>query len=194
MQAVLDEVGERLLDGDESMIRIPDICESTGVNYGSVYHHFGSREGVIDAAYNMLFTRLALEDMKLLRMVNESSTTLDEYLANVSGLLGSFSFGTERVRRRSMRMRIVAASMTRPELRQFIGPTQQALTEELRRLIQDGQDRGWLRADVSSLSIAVALQAMLVGRVIDDVSPTSITAEEWAPLAAIFFKSLLTLN
>ena len=44
MQAVLDEVALRLSTTDESLIRIPDICEATGVNYGSVYHHFGSRE------------------------------------------------------------------------------------------------------------------------------------------------------
>jgi len=32
MQAVLDEVGRRLVSGDESQIRIPEICEATGVN------------------------------------------------------------------------------------------------------------------------------------------------------------------
>lgn len=61
MQAVLDAVGERLMNADESLIRIPEICEATGVNYGSVYHHFGSREGVIDAAYHQMFTKLAEE-------------------------------------------------------------------------------------------------------------------------------------
>ena len=58
MQAVLDAVAERLMAGDELLIRIPEICEATGVNYGSVYHHFGSREGVIDAAYNMILPGL----------------------------------------------------------------------------------------------------------------------------------------
>jgi len=65
---------------DESLIRIPDVCKATGVNYGSVYHHFGSREGVIDAAYNVLFSKLAEEDIHLLREVSDSATTLDEYM------------------------------------------------------------------------------------------------------------------
>jgi AcrR family transcriptional regulator len=64
MQAVLDAVAERLMAGDELLIRIPEICEATGVNYGSVYHHFGSREGVIDAAYDVIFTRLVEEDIR----------------------------------------------------------------------------------------------------------------------------------
>ena len=39
------------------MIRIPEIRETAGVNYGSVYHHFGSREGLIDAAYRNVHDR-----------------------------------------------------------------------------------------------------------------------------------------
>ena len=35
MQAVFDAVAERLMAGDELLIRIPEICEATGVNYGS---------------------------------------------------------------------------------------------------------------------------------------------------------------
>src|SRR5450755_2157590 len=66
MRTVLEAVIERLNDGDESLIRIPEICEATGVNYGSVYHHFGSRDGVIDAAYHQMFTKLAEEDIATL--------------------------------------------------------------------------------------------------------------------------------
>ena len=50
MRTLLEAVAEPLCDGDESRLRIPDICAASGVNYGSIYHHFGSREGVIGAA------------------------------------------------------------------------------------------------------------------------------------------------
>jgi AcrR family transcriptional regulator len=190
MHAVLEEVGERLLLGDESLIRIPEICEATGVNYGSVYHHFGSREGVIDAAYNMLFSKYALEDIKMLRIVSESASTREEYVGNLTGLAGSFSFRPDRVNRRSVRVRIVAASLTRPNLKVLIGATQKEVTEELQRIIQDGQDRGWLRRDVTAHSVAVALQSILVGRIIDDVSDQPIDVAEWQPLMSAFLGSL----
>ena len=86
MQAVLDAVGERLMSADESLIRIPEICDATGVNYGSVYHHFGSREGVIDAAYHQMFTKLAEEDIALLHMVSVSAQSHDDYMRAVQGL------------------------------------------------------------------------------------------------------------
>jgi AcrR family transcriptional regulator len=193
MQAVLDEVGEQLMHSDESSIRIPDVCKATGVNYGSVYHHFGSREGVIDAAYNMLFSKLAEEDIQVLRDVSDTATTLDEYIAALAPLVERFSSGPDRLKRRSIRVRIVAASITRPELRVLIGLTQNRLTEELVRLVELGQDRGWLRRDISARSIAVALQVLIFGRILDDISLNPIDTTEWEFAMGAFFASLFNL-
>src|SRR5271155_2504378 len=134
MQAVLDAVGERLMKADESLIRIPEICEATGVNYGSVYHHFGSREGVIDAAYSMIFTRIIDEDVAALREVNESARTFQQYVDAIRPVLESVSTGSERVERRAIRSRIVAAATTRDELRVLIALNQARLTKELLRI------------------------------------------------------------
>lgn len=194
MQAVLDEVGDRLLAGDEAQIRIPDICEATGVNYGSVYHHFGSREGVIDAAYNMLFSRFADEDIQLLRLVSERASNVEDYVASMSALSGTFISGSERARRRAIRVRILAASLTRPQLRELIGESQQRLTAELMCIAQVGQERGWLRNDLSARSIAVALQALIVGRVVDDVSTAPIDPEEWQRFMTALMVSLLVVR
>jgi AcrR family transcriptional regulator len=179
MQAVLDAVGERLMKADESLIRIPEICEATGVNYGSVYHHFGSREGVIDAAYHQMFTKLAEEDIATLQIVSVSSQTLEEYMVAMQGLIGTFASSDERRERRALRARIVAASMMRPELRLLIGETQSRLTLELRSIVEFGQQREWLNRQLSAHSVAVLIQVLLVGRTLDDVSTTPIGNAEW---------------
>jgi len=190
MQAVLDEVCEQLMTTDESLIRIPDVCKATGVNYGSVYHHFGSREGVIDAAYNMLFSKLAEGDIQVLRDINDTATTLPDYIAALAPLVERFSSGPDRQLRRSIRVRIVAASITRPELKMLIGLTQTRLTDEFIRLVQFGQDRGWLRNDLSARSIAVALQVLIFGRILDDISLNPIDSKDWEFSMGAFFMSL----
>gem|GEM_PF-173749 len=190
MQAVLDEVCQELMVADESSIRIPDVCKATGVNYGSVYHHFGSREGVIDAAYNLLFSRLAEEDIEVLRVASESATTLDEYVAALAPMVERFSSGPDRHQRRAMRVRIVAASLTRPELRILIGLTQAHLTDEIVHLVEYGQERGWLRRDVSARSISVALQVLIFGRILDDISLNPVDATDWEFAMGVFFASL----
>ncbi len=191
MQAVLDAVGERLMKADESLIRIPEICEATGVNYGSVYHHFGSREGVIDAAYHQMFTKLAEEDLATLQLVSVSSQTFEEYLVAMQGLIGTFASSDVRRARRALRARIVAASMMRPELRELIGTTQSRLTNELQTIVEYGQQREWLNRELSAHAVAVLIQVLLVGRTLDDVSATPIDNAEWEASMAILLSVII---
>jgi AcrR family transcriptional regulator len=191
MQAVLDAVGERLMMADESLIRIPEICEATGVNYGSVYHHFGSREGVIDAAYHQMFTKLAEEDLGTLQLVSVSSKTFEEYLVSMQGLIGTFASSDLRRARRALRARIVAASMMRPELRELIGETQSRLTTELQSIVEYGQQREWLNRELSAHAVAVLIQVLLVGRTLDDVSTTPIDNAEWESSMAILLSVII---
>lgn len=191
MQAVLDAVADRLMTGDELLIRIPEICEATGVNYGSVYHHFGSREGVIDAAYDMIFTRLVEEDLQTFRTVNESVQTLEEYLEVMGPIVSRLSSGEERRARRAMRFRIVAAASTRPRLKEMIGKSQERLTDDLRVLTEYAQAMKWLRADVSARTLSVLFQILVFGRALDDVSNTPVDEAEWEQMIGILFLDLL---
>jgi AcrR family transcriptional regulator len=191
MQTVLDAVAERLMTGDESLIRIPEICEATGVNYGSVYHHFGSREGVIDAAYNMIFSKLVEEDMVVIREATDTIVTLEEYVAAILPIVATMNSGPERTARRALRVRIVSAAITRPELHTLIGETQSRLTEEWRRLIALAQDRQWFRDDVSATFLAAFLQIIVFGRALDDISDTPLDEEVWGSSIVALFAELL---
>ncbi len=177
MKTVLDAVADRLIAGDELLIRIPEICEATGVNYGSVYHHFGSREGVIDAAYNEIFSRLFAEDLAVFAREWMTRKTIDDYTTNMMPLVTILQTGPERVTRRSLRLRIVAAAATRPELRTLIGETQRQLTEEWRKLVENAQSRGWIRSDVSATFFAAFFQIMVFGRALDDISNTPLVTK-----------------
>jgi AcrR family transcriptional regulator len=192
MQAVLDAVAERLMTGDELLIRIPEICEATGVNYGSVYHHFGSREGVIDAAYDMIFSRLVEEDIRTFAAVNESVETLDEYLQVMSPIVSRLSSGPERKARRAMRFRIVAAASTRPRLKEMIGASQARLTEDLCTLTAFAQSKKWLRDDLSPKALSVLFQILVFGRALDDVSSDPIEETVWEQTIGVLFLDLLS--
>jgi AcrR family transcriptional regulator len=191
MQAVLDAVAERLLVGDELAIRIPEICDATGVNYGSVYHHFGSREGVIDAAYDMIFSRFVEEDLALFERVNDSVETLEEYVTVMQPIVATLSSGPARKKRRAMRIRIVAAAATRPRLKELIGETQAQLTDELRRLTEMAQKKEWLRDDLPAEVFAVLFQILIFGRALDDVSRDPVDEELWEASIAVLFADLL---
>ncbi len=192
MRAVVDEVAARLWAVDESLIRIPDICDATGVNYGSVYHHFGSREHVIDAAYDQMFSDLVQRDIDDLALASRESLDMGEFLERLRPLIAMLSAGPDRQRGRAMRARIVAAALTRPELTRLIGATESRLTAELSLVVTVGQDRGFLRKDVSARSLAVLLQAIIFGRILDDVTDSPIEQGDWDFTIATLFMSLVS--
>jgi AcrR family transcriptional regulator len=192
MQTVLDAVAERLMNADETSIRIPEICEATGVNYGSVYHHFGSREGVIDAAYDMMFSSLAEQDVTALRLISDTAQSFEDYVGSLGAMVGTFASGPQRQARRGLRVRIVAASMMRPELKAKIGAAQVRITDELTKLVEIGQERGWLRRDMTAHSIAVFLQVLLVGRTLDDISMAPISDEDWTVSMRVLLSELVS--
>jgi AcrR family transcriptional regulator len=192
MQAVLDAVAERLMAGDELLIRIPEICEATGVNYGSVYHHFGSREGVIDAAYNMIFTRFVEEDLAIFgSSVDESVESLDEYVEVMGPLVATMHSGPARRTRRAMRARIVAAASTRPNLKEMIGASQERLTKDLEVLTAAAQEKRWLRDDIPAHALAVLFQVLVFGRALDDISSDPINEGDWELMIGNLFLNLL---
>jgi len=191
MNSVLNAVAERLQTADESTIRIPEICEATGVNYGSVYHHFGSRDGVIEAAYEMIFANLVEEDIEVMRAVNVAAVSFEDYVLAMRPLVDIVNMGDDRRLRRALRLRILAAAHTRPELRVMIGSSQARLTDALTDIVQYGQDRDWLRHDISAKSIAVVMQALIFGRNLEDVSATPLDDAQWAAAMGTIFAEVV---
>jgi hypothetical protein len=87
----------------------------------------------------------------------------------------------------------VAAAITRPELRVLIGVNQARLTKELLRIAEFAQLRGWMRRDVSAHSIAMLMQAVLLGRTLDDISTDPISDGEWEQTLVALFMEMLNL-
>jgi AcrR family transcriptional regulator len=192
MKMVLDAVAERLMAGDELLIRIPEICKATGVNYGSVYHHFGSREGVIDAAYNMIFTQMVEQDLALFSDPTTVIDSKDAYEKVTMPLISMLQMGPERRASRALRVRIVAAASTRPELAELIAQSQARLTNEWKQLIEYAQEQEWLRSDIDPGFLAAFLQIIVFGRSLDDASASPLDEQVWGDsVAKLFVETLL---
>ncbi len=191
MNSVIDAVAQRLMVMDEGQIRIPEICDATGVNYGSVYHHFGSREGVIDAAMERIFSELIHSDVDGISRVMTGSKTRTDFLASMERFFESQAQGEERQARRQMRIRIVAAALVRPQLRQRISVVQSEVTTVLAGLCAEAQVRGWLRNDVPAHTLAVFGLSAIIGRTLDDVSATPISDDDWYIALRMMFTSFL---
>lgn len=184
MAKAVEAVAERLLHEDENLIRIPEICEATGVNYGSVYHHFGSREGLIDAAYLHLYEATSREDADKMLEIAKQSTDKDDFFRSLRTVLRASIGDPGRSDRRKFRLRILAAALVRPDLQEAIAEIQDAITNDLTEMVTIGQEKGWFRHDLDARAVAVMFQVVVLGRVLDDISSTPLTEDQWGPVVA----------
>jgi len=192
IQKVVDAVCEALLQMDESLIRIPEICDQTGVNYGSVYHHFGSRDGVIDEAYAQLYVGLVETDVTFINDLVARNDSFDDFVQGCRQLIEVTSNSSDRRTVRSIRIRILAASQTRPELFMKIASIQTHRTTEIEKSIIAAQKKGFIRSEVSAHEVSVAIQTLLIGRTLDDTSLAPVSDEQWANITERFLFSYLS--
>lgn len=76
-RALLDAAARLALDGGLAAVSLPAVCAAAGVTKGALFHHFGSKQGLIAAVCDDLLTRIDAE--------------VEQALAQDTGGRGSFT-------------------------------------------------------------------------------------------------------
>ena len=168
----------------EASVRIDDILQETGISKGSLYHHFGGREGLIAAARATQFSRFVAEDAKNIRETLTKTSTLEEFLAATSALVQTGNT-VDRERARHNRLSVIASSYGRPELRESLALQQHTHTENIAEAVRHGQRMGWIRSDVDARAVAVFVQGYNLARVLLDIDTEPISVEDWEQVVRV---------
>jgi AcrR family transcriptional regulator len=172
-----------LRERGQAGLRIDDLLEKSGVSRGSLYHHFGSRDGLIDAAKLVEFTTMANRDLEALGVLADRAHSRSELQASLLAVAEA-AHGIERRFIRLRRTAIIGASATRPRLAEALAEEQQRVTDRFAGYIGVFQDRGLVRQDLDPNVAAVYLQAIVLGRVLDDISARPIDPKAWEAMVA----------
>lgn len=164
--------------GGEASVRIDDILNETGISKGSLYHHFGGREGLIAAARVTQFSRFVAEDAKNIRDTLTKTNTIEEFIAATSSLV-ELGDNLERERARHNRLSVIASSYGRPDLRDSLALQQHSHTETIAEAVRYGQQRGWIRSDVDARALAVFVQGYNLARVLLDIDTEPVSSSDW---------------
>jgi len=162
----------------EASVRIDDILKETGISKGSLYHHFGGREGLIAAARVTQFSRFVAEDARNIRETLTKTNTLEEFISATSALV-ELGDSVERERARHNRLSVIASSYGRPELRQSLALQQHSHTETIADAVRYGQQKGWIRTDVSARAVAVFVQGYNLARVLLEIDTEPVPITDW---------------
>lgn len=148
---------------------LENVLRESGVARGSLYHHFGSRHGLISHCEAvMLKTSLKLEN-EIIRTTIESGKSGEELfdlLAGFTRINGSDALQEQRGRR----IRTLAASVEDNSLRKLIAESQMKGSQFLVESFQIAADKGLIKPRVPLDAMVYLMQAMFLGRILVDIT------------------------
>ena len=188
---VLKAVIRRLEESGESHLTIDDILLETGVSKGSLYYHFGDREGLIYAARIAQYSSYLENDSEELRGGLLTCTTFDQFVENLLGLtILSMQKNDRKIR--AMRLNAISSAYGRPDLWYALQEKQHQYTNAITEVFHYGQKMGWIRTDITAHALGVFVQGHALSRILVDLDHNELEAESWVKVMKLTFDVIFT--
>jgi AcrR family transcriptional regulator len=175
---VLAETNKAIKDGGEAAVRVQDISAKTRVSIGSIYHHFGDRDGLIRAAYVETFRKAIQGDIDRVKRFMSRMTSAKEMAEHYDEMLAFLNHHFEQFPARD-RAATIGSTTGRPLLKDALVAVQSELTTGLTEVMQLLKDRGILKPHLAPRAAAVMTLGMLHGRVVAEFDSTPVHDEQW---------------
>lgn len=195
MSHVGNDTRARLLEATNNLIaRVglngvtsTSVLSESGVSKSSLYHFFQDFDELINEAQILQYKQMFASRWKNFREISSNSSTSADFFAGLESRLREYQLN-ERQDFRFRRVSIIASSKYSFLLRDAVGQLQEDLIVDWTQAFELAQAKGFLVRTYSPRSIALTLQALLLGKVFDDVLPASMDNEEWISLYLKVFK------
>ena len=189
---VLAATREFLDEQGEQGVRMDEVQRRSGVSSGSIYHHFGDRDGLIAAAQVDRFDRVVRDDAAgLVDTLYGAATKGDPhiYLEAVRTQSATVVL-PERTRIRWARITALSSGWQRPDLFAALGESFSVLIDALDEGAQRLQALGVMSGDLDPRAVAIFSQIHSLGLLINDLDPSPVTNEDWVGLMQHMLVSL----
>jgi AcrR family transcriptional regulator len=193
VQQVIDATNRAIESGGESSVRIQELSVETGVSIGSIYHHFGDRDGLIRATYVHNFASSIEQDIARAKRFMAKMHSTEEIAQHYDEML---RFLVEHFKHvpADKRANIIGSTAGRPLLRAALAEVQHALTEQLTEVMVLLQERKMLKPHLSPRAAAVMTLGMLHGRIIAEIDTSPVSDLEWNRAMISAFGGLFVMN
>ena len=177
-QRLIEAAITMMEQGGESAVRIKTVAAMAHITEPSVYHFFGSRAGLIEAAQIERFHRSQHDVVGVFASMIRDCTSQEQFFEIVREvLLGTYS--DSRAPFRSIRAEIIGSAQSRSALREVVVEAQEAVHAALAEQIEFAKAKGWVRADLDSIAFATWITSLNNGRAVVDLGPKSTVGDAW---------------
>lgn len=164
-------------------LRIPDICKGCNTNPASAYYHFGSKEGLVTAAYIELYKENRLPDVEGFELMAQVATSAKDVILIFVDAITNPATSQERKNSRNIRARVYAASLVNPDLASELADLQDEYLARTTKAMEVFQRKGIANQSLSAHQFAVLLESLFVSRSINDTHVNPESDESWAVIA-----------
>ena len=169
---------------------LDDLLAKSKISKGSLYHHFGSKNGLITAAEVHLLLATYEQGNRLLRLLVENTKNADEFASHME-LMVRTATNDESQESRRRRLRAIALAQNNPTLAEKIRINPIEGSNYLAETMQIAVDKGWLRPDINVRAFSYWQQGMFFGHKLLDISGEDDLKEPWNEIALIALRAFL---
>ena len=171
----LDRVGLAEID-------IDSLLRKSKISKGSLYHHFGSKNGLLAAAEAQQFMKYLKREGETFRKLIEGCTTKQKFVDLVAAVM-KITRLEENLGFRKKRIRAIAMSFNDENLAQVLKTAQIEVTEYLAGSFQIAKDRGWIKPDTDLMALSFWIQGVFIGHIMLDITERTEHEDAWSQVA-----------
>ena len=188
--AEINNTRERLLKataaaidkGGEGAVRIRDLTKACNITAPSIYHFFGSREGLIDAAQAFRFSRGQLQLGNAFNSAIHQCKNKTQFVELAHRFLATM-FSYERRAIRNVRLNVLGNAVNRPALSKELAQVQEESNVVVGEALRYAQTKGWVRDDFNGDMFAAWLNGMVNSRRLIEMNGIHPLSDEWDVIA-----------
>ena len=172
---IIDERGEAAL-------RVTDVVREVGVDVSSLYHFFGNREGLIEAAHLERFLKDFRNQFDSNVPLLLAAESLEEVKRAVDQLMAQV-WSPEGREVRMRRINVLGACQFREVLTKEICEVEMHVEAQFASMIRLLQERGFFRQDIDPVATGSWIMGMTLGRILVELGSTNVSSDDWNFLA-----------
>lgn len=157
---------------------LDDVLRRSKTSKGSLYHHFGSKNGLIAATQSHTLSADIGRENERLRAFIEAAKSKDEMLSILDFAI-QHGINSDSAEARKRRIQALAFAQHDKLLALQLKNDQIEASEYLAGTLQIAQDRGYFAPSVSCRGFAFWIQGAVFGHLLVEIAEDTTLAEEW---------------
>lgn len=173
------EAAKKLLDKyPPAEITTAMVLKEASVARNTLYLHFDNQGALIESALLSIFLDGVRQHANLLDDSLKKTRSKSDFLRRAAEII-RVSQDQDRRPFRIARCRLVAHAEKNVRFAKLLGIEQNRVNERFTQLFSEMRTRGWLNPAITPAAAAILVQAITLGRVVDDVAAKKVDEKAW---------------